>query len=159
MKKKNNLLNILLAVVVLVALAIFAPELLPTTLTNEAPVSVEAGTPIIEPQAIADYLFEHGNLPDNFITKKEAEKRGWNSGRNDLSDVAPGMSIGGDHFGNYQKVLPEKKGRTWKECDCYYKAGARNAYRICFSNDGLVYYSDDHYQSFTQLFPSATSGS
>jgi len=110
--------------------------------------------PIIEPQAIADYIFEHGRLPDNFITKKEAQNLGWDSSRNYVSDVAPGKSIGGDRFGNYEGLLPSKKGRTWYEADCYYTKGKRNAYRILFSNDGLVYYTDDHYESFTQMFPS-----
>ena len=110
--------------------------------------------PIIEPQDIADYIFEHGELPDNFITKKEAQKLGWDSSYNYVSDVAPGKSIGGDRFGNYEGLLPSKKGRTWYEADCYYTKGKRNAHRILFSNDGLVYYTDDHYESFTQMFPS-----
>ena len=110
--------------------------------------------PIIEPQDIADYIFEHGELPDNFITKKEAQKLGWDSSWNYVSDVAPGKSIGGDRFGNYEGLLPSKKGRQWYEADCYYKKGKRNAHRILYSNDGLVYYTDDHYESFTQMFPS-----
>ena len=110
--------------------------------------------PIIEPQDIADYIFEHGKLPDNFITKKQAQALGWDSSYNYVSDVAPGKSIGGDRFGNYEGLLPSKKGRTWYEADCYYTKGKRNAHRILFSNDGLVYYTDDHYESFTQMFPS-----
>ena len=114
----------------------------------------DEASPIIEPQDIADYIFEHGELPDNFITKKEAQKLGWDSSYNYVSDVAPGKSIGGDRFGNYEGLLPSKKGRTWYEADCYYTKGKRNAHRILFSNDGLVYYTDDHYESFTQMFPS-----
>ena len=110
--------------------------------------------PIIEPQAIADYIFEHGELPDNFITKKEAQALGWDSSRNYVSDVAPGKSIGGDRFGNYEGLLPDKNGRKWYEADCYYTSGKRNAYRILYSSDGLVYYTDDHYKTFTQMFPS-----
>ena len=110
--------------------------------------------PIIEPQDIADYIFEHGELPDNFITKKEAQKLGWDSSWNYVSDVAPGKSIGGDRFGNYEGLLPSKKGRQWYEADCYYTKGKRNAHRILYSNDGLVYYTDDHYESFTQMHPS-----
>ncbi len=110
-------------------------------------------TPLIEPQDIADYIFEYGKLPDNFITKKEAQALGWDSSRNYVSDVAPGKSIGGDRFGNYEGLLPDKKGRIWYEADCYYTGGKRNAYRILFSSDGLVYYTDDHYESFTQMHP------
>ena len=113
----------------------------------------EAG-PIIEPQEIADYLFEHGELPDNFITKKEAQALGWNSSRNYLSDVAPGKSIGGDKFGNYEKVLPVVKGRKYYEADCRYTGGKRGSERIIWSSDGHVWYTGDHYNTFTELFPS-----
>ena len=64
------------------------------------------------------------------------------------------MSIGGDYFGNYEGQLPKAKGRKYYECDCYYVDGPRNAYRIIFSNDGLVFYTEDHYQTFVQMFPS-----
>ena len=125
------------------------------SLVYEEPAEEKAAKgPIIEPQAIADYIFEHGRLPDNFITKKEAQKLGWDSSRNYVSDVAPGKSIGGDRFGNYEGRLPNKKGRTWYEADCYYTKGKRNAHRILYSSDGLVYYTDDHYETFTQMFPS-----
>ena len=109
--------------------------------------------PITEPQAIADYLFEHGELPDNFITKKEAQELGWINGRNYVSDVAPGKSIGGDRFGNYEGKLPRVKGRTYYEADCYYRKGKRTKERIVYSSDGHVWYSDDHYNTFTELFP------
>ncbi len=110
--------------------------------------------PITDPQGIADYIFRYGKLPDNFITKKEAQNLGWDSSRNYVGDVAPGKSIGGDRFGNYEGLLPSKKGRTWYEADCYYQGKKRNAYRILYSSDGLVYYTDDHYETFTQMFPS-----
>jgi len=110
--------------------------------------------PITDPQGIADYIFKYGKLPDNFITKKEAQALGWDSSYNYVGDVAPGMSIGGDKFGNYEGRLPSKKGRQWYEADCYYQGKKRNAHRILYSNDGLVYYTDDHYETFTQMFPS-----
>ena len=110
--------------------------------------------PIIEPQAIADYLFEHGELPDNFITKREAEELGWD--RNYVSDVAPGKSIGGDRFGNFEGQLPKAKGRKFFECDVNYRGGKRGGERIVYSNDGHVWYTKDHYATFTELFPSDT---
>ncbi len=110
--------------------------------------------PITDPQGIADHIFRYGKLPDNFITKKEAQKLGWDSSYNYVGDVAPGKSIGGDRFGNYEGKLPDKKGRTWYEADCYYEGRKRNSHRILFSSDGLVYYTDDHYETFTQMFPS-----
>jgi len=116
-----------------------------------APTATPAG-PIIDPQEIADYLFEHGTLPDNFITKKEAQDLGWEGG--DLSRYAPGKSIGGDRFVNYEGLLPQVKGRKYYEADCWYTGGRRNEHRVIYSSDGHVWYTDDHYQTFTELFPS-----
>ena len=107
-----------------------------------------------EAQRIADYIFEYGQLPDNFIRKQEAERLGWDSRYNYVSDVAPGMSLGGDYFGNYQERLPKVKGRRYYEADCFYIKGRRNEYRIIYSNDGHVWYTEDHYQTFEELFPS-----
>lgn len=118
-----------------------------------APAEERAG-PVTEPQAIADYLFTYGKLPDNFITKKEAQDLGWDSTRNYVSDVAPGKSIGGDRFGNYEGILPKVKGRKYYEADCYYTKGKRTAERIVYSSDGHVWYTGDHYVTFTELFPS-----
>ena len=113
-----------------------------------------SGEAIIAPQAIADYIFAHGELPDNFITKKEAQALGWDSSENYVSDVAPGKAIGGDRFGNYEGLLPDKNGRTWYEADVLYTSGKRGAERIVYSNDGLVYYTADLYESFTEVKPS-----
>ena len=117
------------------------------------PPDEEAG-PVTEPQAIADYLFEHGKLPENFITKEEAQDLGWDSSRNYVSDVAPGKSIGGDRFGNYEGQLPKARGRKFFECDANYTGGKRGAERIVYSSDGRVWYTKDHYGTFEELFPS-----
>ena len=129
-----------------------APAAAEENFRGMTPTPVPEG-PIIDPQSIADYLFAHGELPDNFITKKEARALGWDSSRNYVSDVAPGMSIGGDRFGNYEESLPVVKGRQYYEADCWYTGGRRNAYRIIYSDDGHVWYTEDHYQTFTELFP------
>ena len=62
------------------------------------------------------------------------------------------MSIGGDKFGNREGLLPKEDGRQYYECDVNYQGGYRGAERIVFSNDGLIFYTDDHYNSFTQLY-------
>ena len=111
-------------------------------------------TPIIDPQEMVDYLYKNGRLPDNFITKNEAKALGWDSSVNYLSDVAPGKSIGGDRFGNYEGRLPKVKGRTYYEADCWYTGGKRNAFRLIWSGDGHYWYTEDHYNTFTELFPS-----
>lgn len=97
------------------------------------------------------YLHLYGHLPANFITKSEARDLGWPGGS--LEPYAPGMCIGGDRFGNYEGLLPEKDGRTYTECDIdTLGAEERGAKRIVFSNDGLIYYTGDHYKSFELLY-------
>jgi len=97
------------------------------------------------------YLYLYGKLPSNFITKKEAQNLGWVSKEGNLWEVAPGMSIGGDKFGNYEGILPE--GKKYYECDIDYQGGYRGEKRIIYSTDGYIYYTEDHYESFEQLYP------
>ena len=100
---------------------------------------------------VAEYLTEFGHLPSNYITKKQAQELGWNGGS--LEPYAVGCCIGGDRFGNYEGLLPAKDGRVFTECDIdTLGADSRGAKRIVFSNDGLIYYTDDHYKSFTLLY-------
>lgn len=100
---------------------------------------------------VALYIHIYGKLPENFITKKQAQELGWNGGS--LEPYAEGRCIGGSRFGNYEGLLPEKDGRVYTECDIdTLGADSRGAKRIVFSNDGLIYYTDDHYKSFTLLY-------
>ena len=100
---------------------------------------------------VALYIHIYGKLPQNYITKKEAEKLGWSGGS--LEPYAPGKCIGGSKFGNYEGLLPDAPGRVWTECDIgTLGKSKRGAKRIVFSNDGLIYYTDDHYESFTLLY-------
>ena len=100
---------------------------------------------------VAAYLIAYGHLPGNFLTKKEAQALGWTGGS--LEPYAPGKSIGGDYFGNYEGLLPKAKGRRYTECDIDTQGKrSRGGKRIVFSNDGLIYYTDDHYESFTLIY-------
>lgn len=102
------------------------------------------------PQDVADYIHTFGTLPGNFITKKQAQKLGWESSAGNLWDVAPGKSIGGDKFGNYEGILPDTT--SYHECDVNYDGGFRDAERIIYGDDGSIYYTNDHYKTFTQLY-------
>ena len=104
------------------------------------------------PEDVALYLHTYEKLPGNFITKKDAEALGWDSKKGNLWDVAPGMSIGGSRFGNYEGALPDRKGRKYFECDIDYEGGYRGANRLVYSDDGLIYYTEDHYNTFEQLY-------
>ena len=100
---------------------------------------------------VALYIHTYGHLPSNFIKKKDAEAKGWDGGS--LEAVLPGMCIGGDYFGNYEGLLPKAKGRRWTECDIDTLGKRSRGYkRIVFSNDGLIYYTADHYESFELLY-------
>ena len=101
-------------------------------------------------ELVVKYLKEHGELPDYYITKSEAKSMGWVPSKGNLCEVAPGKAIGGDIWTNRQKSLPTKSGRKYFEADLNYNCGNRNADRVVFSNDGLVFVTFDHYRSFEE---------
>ena len=97
------------------------------------------------------YLHLYGCLPDNFVTKGEARSMGWTGGS--LEEFLPDHVIGGDRFGNREGLLPDADGRKYYECDIdTHGEDSRGAKRIVYSNDGLIYYTEDHYESFTLLY-------
>ena len=117
---------------------------------EETPAIEEDGTYTTK-EDVARYIHTYGHLPDNFITKKQAQALGWEGGS--LEPYAPGKCIGGSRFGNYEGILPEKDGRTYTECDIdTLGAEKRGGKRIVFSNDGLIYYTEDHYETFELLY-------
>ena len=100
---------------------------------------------------MVNYVKTNGELPDCYITKDEAKKLGWQTKYKDLCDAAPGKAIGGDYYGDFEKQLPKKKGRKYYEADINYYEGRRNRHRILFSNDGLIFVTYDHYQTFYEI--------
>ena len=139
MSKKIKYIGILL---LLVAVALFSALTVDDTGADFVYTSAED---------VAAYLHEYGELPDNFMTKDEARKLGWDGGS--LEKYAPGMAIGGDKFGNYEGTLPKAKGRQYYECDIdTIGADSRGAKRLVYSNDGLIYYTEDHYETFELLY-------
>ena len=148
LKIKRKWLGALLALLLLA----IAPSALAKTITvDAADYDVEEDGWYDTMEEVAIYLTFFEELPDNYMTKKEAQSLGWESRKGNLWDVAYGCSIGGDRFGNYEKLLPDKKGRKWTECDIDFEGEYRNGERIVFSNDGLIYYTDDHYESFDKI--------
>ncbi len=117
---------------------------------EETPAIEEDGTYTTK-EDVVRYIHTYGHLPENFITKKQAQALGWEGGS--LEPYAPGKCIGGSRFGNYEGTLPEKDGRTYTECDIdTLGASKRGGKRIVFSNDGLSYYTEDHYETFEPLY-------
>ena len=106
---------------------------------TEKEVQVEENGNYTSKEEVALYIHTYGKLPVNYITKKEAQDMGWDPSKGNLSDILPGMSIGGSAFGNF-------------ECDIDYDGGYRGAKRLVYSNDGLVFYTEDHYNTFEQIY-------
>lgn len=104
------------------------------------------------PEDVASYLHAYGELPVNYITKKQARALGWNSSEGNLWDVTDERSIGGDAFANREGLLPEADGRQYYECDVNYEGGYRGPERLVYSNDGLVFYTEDHYVTYVRLY-------
>ena len=168
MKKKQKKLYAVLLLLIL-AMLIFGGRNLrgadvdsaPTqTLSLLTPAPIQAGEEAAAPDedgvytAAADlalYLHSYGHLPANFVTKAEARAAGWDGGS--LERVMPGKCIGGDVFGNREGLLPAARGRVWRECDVNtLGASSRGAERLVYSSDGLIYYTGDHYESYTLLY-------
>ena len=162
--KKKKFLGSLLAVVILLLASFFGLDVDIPDAAEPAPPSqsaretVDRSTELLAPDGsfttkedVALYIHTYGCLPPNFITKEEARDLGWEGGG--LDDYAYGMCIGGDRFGNYEGLLPDAEGRKWFECDINtLGADDRGAERIVWSNDGLIYYTPDAFDTFIQLY-------
>ena len=123
----------------------------PQDITKGSPQELDEDGIYSSAEDVALYIHTYNKLPKNFMTKSKAREGGWSGGS--LEPYFPGMCIGGDYFGNKEGLLPDAKGRKWTECDIdTLGADSRGAKRLVFSNDGLIYYTDDHYESFTQLY-------
>lgn len=171
MKKKiKRLGSLLLALLIVWAASYLMPQ--DDTLEPDAPGQQQTQEPDVLPDVLPDapdekdaperdgyyydvesvvlYLDAYGELPPNFITKSQAGDLGWSGGP--VEDYREGAAIGGDRFGNREGLLPKASGRSYTECDIdTHGADNRGAKRLVFSNDGLYFYTDDHYQSFSQL--------
>ena len=120
--------------------------------SDEGNASVDEDGWYTSKEEVALYIHLYGGLPDNYVTKKEAEDAGWHGG-NVERYTGEGTAIGGSSFGNREGLLPKEQGRTYTECDIDTPGeNSRGAKRIVFSNDGLVYYTEDHYESFELLY-------
>lgn len=115
-------------------------------------ISVTKDGTYTDKEHVALYIHLYGHVPSNYVTKTKARKAGWVNTKGNLWDVLPGKSIGGGGFNNDDGTLPDAPGREWYECDIDYDGGYRNEKRIVYSDDGLVFYTGDHYKTFEQLY-------
>ena len=96
------------------------------------------------------FLAYWGILPGNYIGKDSARNAGWKP-KKSLSNKLPGKSIGGDIYANRNLKLPQIPGRVWYEADINYTEGKRNSERLLYSNDGLMFVTYDHYETFYEI--------
>lgn len=151
---KRKLLSLILALMLLFSAltGALAEVLMDGNVAMDGDVIVEYGIDYYSEEEVALYIHAFAQLPPNFITKNEAQDMGWDSRKGNLWDISYGLCIGGDTFGNREGLLPKKKGRTYYECDVNYEGGYRGSERVVFSEDGLIYYTGDHYESFDLLY-------
>jgi len=114
--------------------------------------AIKAGTASADGLSGADLSLQNGwGLPEKYITKSEAENYGYKKWEGNLADVLPGLFIGGAVFENKKNKLPSNEGRVWYEADINYTRGYRNGHRIIYSNDGLIFVTYDHYETFYEI--------
>ena len=152
MKLKRRVISIALLTAAVVALNVWGRGWKPTISVSPSPAATNAVAQVVRggvytsKDEVAAYIFAFGCLPTNFITKSEARRLGWSGGP--LEPYAPGKSIGGDRFGNYERQLPAGR---YRECDIDTLRKPRGAKRIVFSDDRRLYYTEDHYRSFKRI--------
>ena len=75
------------------------PQTSPETITNQ----IIATGYYTSKEDVSVYLKTFNHLPNNYITKDEAEALGWDSDKGNLWDISDKKSIGGDRFYNREK--------------------------------------------------------
>lgn len=141
---KSRIIKLWISILVLVTL--FACQKIPD---NQA---IQEDGYYTSKEDVALYLITYHHLPDNYITKDEAEALGWDNDKGNLWEVTDQKSIGGDRFYNRERLLPIEENLIYYECDIDYVGGYRNAKRIVYSSNWDIYYTDDHYDSFELLY-------
>ena len=113
--------------------------------------AIKAGTATIDGLDGADFtLFNGQGLPDYYVTESEAKAAGWKKGKWPINFV-PGKMMTMGVYKNDDKHLPDAPGRIWYEADINYVSGKRNNQRVLWSNDGLVFVTYNHYETFIEI--------
>ena len=72
------------------------------------------------------------------------------TGKN-LARYAPNQMLTKGVYKNRNGHLPQTAGRIWREADINYTNGKRNSQRVLWSNDGLIFVTYDHYETFYEI--------
>ncbi|MHB9055117.1 MAG: ribonuclease domain-containing protein [Paludibacteraceae bacterium] len=156
-KKSTSIIIILLLIIIAILLynnfnhrgAVNTPKTTNETIDKSAiKTDAQSIDKLTRESVVVPYVKQNNKLPDYYITKRGARERGWVASEENLCEVLPGRAIGGDIFSNRERQLPYKKGRIYYEADLNYNCGNRNADRLIFSNDGLIFVTYNHYKTF-----------
>lgn len=114
--------------------------------------AIIAGNATLNGRNGADWhLKYYGRLPTYYISRGDAYHQGWKPRLGNLSKVAPGKMMYGGIYRNDDGKLPQTSGRIWYEADINYQGGRRNDKRVLFANDGLIFVTYDHYNTFEEI--------
>ncbi|WP_297699072.1 ribonuclease domain-containing protein [uncultured Fibrobacter sp.] len=111
--------------------------------------------------SVAAYLCKFDKLPSNYVGKNEGQSLYESKTGNTFSKwnfnpwTTIGVMIGGDTFNNYannpdnyHSTLPEG---DYREADVDYSAKNRGTKRLVYQSDCVIYYTADHYETFSRL--------
>lgn len=111
--------------------------------------AVESGYGTKDGQNGADYWMKYfADLPEYYITEEELVALGWKWGKSPAK-FAPGKMLTRGIYKDHH--LPQIPGRIWYEADINYYSGRRNGHRLLWSNDGLLFVTYDHYETFLEI--------
>lgn len=111
----------------------------------------EAGICSYEGENGADWwLWNKGVLPDYYIVINDLFALGWRPGKAPAK-YAPDQMLTRGIYRNDDGHLPDAPGRIWFEADLNYYRGKRNGHRVLWSNDGLMFVTYNHYESFIEV--------
>lgn len=115
-------------------------------------VTVEEDGIYTSMEEVSVYIHTYGHLPSNYITSEEAAELGYDESQVNLSEVAPGKSIGGDVYENEENMIPVEEGLTYHQCDINSENGERTDERLVYSNEGDIYYTPDLFETFQRIY-------
>lgn len=118
---------------------------------KSSPAALDEGGEYTSAEDVALYLHLYAHLPQNFIAKKDARRarlerrRAGRLRRRQMHRRRPVRKL--------RRTSAGRARREYHECDIdTLHAASRGAKRIVYSNDGLIYYTEDHYESFILLY-------
>ena len=128
------------------------PPLHPNCRCDIRPIeAVIAGQGTKDGQNGADYWMKYfADLPEYYITRDELLSLGWKKGKSPAKFASEKMVAMGI-YQNRNGHLPQRSGRIWYVADINDYSGRRNGHRLLWSNDGLLFVTYDHYETFLEI--------